>query len=128
MGAISASEEHVAAKSGLRTLALYSLRLGALGFAGPIALVGCYAAGLGGRKEVDFPRRLLRRPRCDHYAEGEQIPTVKGACTSFFSADLDRSFLAVRRQGSRPTVSRVNRCEKDDVALVRQHSGLNGRN
>lgn len=107
MGAISASEEHVAAKPSLRTFSLYSLRLGALGFAGPIALLGYYAAGLDGRKEVDSPRRLLRRPRCDHYAEGERIPTVKGARTSFFSADLDRSFLAVRRQRSRPAAIRI---------------------
>jgi DNA-binding beta-propeller fold protein YncE len=38
----------------------------------------------------------------DHYADSERIPTVKGARTSFFSPDLDRFFLAVRRQGSQP--------------------------
>jgi len=36
----------------------------------------------------------------DHYKESTRIETVKGARTSFFSADLDRFFLAVRRQGS----------------------------
>src|SRR5437016_11982194 len=40
MSAISASEKHVAAKPSLRALVLYFLRLGALGFGGPIALVG----------------------------------------------------------------------------------------
>ena len=36
----------------------------------------------------------------DHYKELARIPTVKGARTSFFSPDLDRLYLAVRRQGS----------------------------
>jgi len=41
------------------------------------------------------------------YAESERIPTVKGARTSFFSPDLDRFFLAVRRQGSQPAAIRI---------------------
>lgn len=36
----------------------------------------------------------------DHYKELARISTVKGARTSFFSPDLDRLYLAVRRQGS----------------------------
>lgn len=36
----------------------------------------------------------------DHYKELARIPTVKGARTSFFSPDLNRLYLAVRRQGS----------------------------
>jgi hypothetical protein len=36
----------------------------------------------------------------DHYKESARIPTVKGARTSFFSHDLGRLFLAVRRQGT----------------------------
>ena len=36
----------------------------------------------------------------DHYKELARISTAKGARTSFFSPDLDRLCLAVRRQGS----------------------------
>lgn len=43
----------------------------------------------------------------DHYAEAERIPTVNGARTSLFSPDLDRFFLAVRRQGSQPAAVRI---------------------
>lgn len=43
----------------------------------------------------------------DHYSEARRISTVKGARTSFFSADLDRFFLAVRRHGSQPAAIRV---------------------
>jgi DNA-binding beta-propeller fold protein YncE len=43
----------------------------------------------------------------DHYAELARIATVKGARTSFFSQELDRLFLAVRRQGSQPAAIQV---------------------
>jgi len=43
----------------------------------------------------------------DHYAEAARIATVKGARTSFFSPDLDRLFLAVRRDGSHSAAIRV---------------------
>lgn len=43
----------------------------------------------------------------DHYRESARITTVKGARTSFFSADLDRLFLAVRRQGSQTAAIRI---------------------
>lgn len=43
----------------------------------------------------------------DHYKELARIPTVKGARTSFFSPDLDRLYLAVRRQGSTPAMIEV---------------------
>jgi YVTN family beta-propeller protein len=43
----------------------------------------------------------------DHYTELARIETVKGARTSFFSPELDRLFLAVRRQGSQPAAIRV---------------------
>jgi len=36
----------------------------------------------------------------DHYTELARIATVKGARTSYFSPELDRLFLAVRREGS----------------------------
>jgi DNA-binding beta-propeller fold protein YncE len=36
----------------------------------------------------------------DHYREMARVPTVKGARTSFFSPDLGRLYVAVRRQGS----------------------------
>jgi DNA-binding beta-propeller fold protein YncE len=43
----------------------------------------------------------------DHYKESARIATVKGARTSFFSTELDRLFLAVRRQGSQPAAIQV---------------------
>jgi len=43
----------------------------------------------------------------DHYSELARISTVKGARTSFFSIDLDRLFLAVRRQGSQSAAIEV---------------------
>lgn len=43
----------------------------------------------------------------DHYKESARIITVKGARTGFFSPELDRLFLAVRRQGSQPAAIRV---------------------
>jgi DNA-binding beta-propeller fold protein YncE len=36
----------------------------------------------------------------DHYKEVNRIPTVKGARTGFFSPELGRLFVGVRRQGS----------------------------
>ena len=38
----------------------------------------------------------------DHYNEKRRMPTVKGARTGFFSPDLGRLYVAVRRQGSTP--------------------------
>jgi len=43
----------------------------------------------------------------DHYKESARIATVKGARTGFFSPELDRLFLAVRRQGTQPAEIRV---------------------
>jgi len=43
----------------------------------------------------------------DHYAELARIATVKGARTSFFSPELDRLFLAVRREGSQPAAIHI---------------------
>jgi YVTN family beta-propeller protein len=43
----------------------------------------------------------------DHYKESARIPTVTGARTSFFSPELDRLFLAVRRQGTQSAAIRV---------------------
>jgi DNA-binding beta-propeller fold protein YncE len=43
----------------------------------------------------------------DHYREMGRVPTVKGARTSFFSPDLGRLYVAVRRQGSSPTAIQV---------------------
>jgi YVTN family beta-propeller protein len=43
----------------------------------------------------------------DHYRESARIITVKGARTGFFSSELDRLFLAVRRQGTQPAAIRV---------------------
>ena len=43
----------------------------------------------------------------DQYKELSRIPTVKGARTSFFSPELRRLYLAVRRQGSQPASIQV---------------------
>ena len=43
----------------------------------------------------------------DHYKELARIMTVQGARTSFFSAELDRLFLAVRRQGTQPAAIQI---------------------
>jgi DNA-binding beta-propeller fold protein YncE len=43
----------------------------------------------------------------DHYKELARISTVQGARTSFFSPDLDRLYLAVRRQSSTPAMIQV---------------------
>jgi YVTN family beta-propeller protein len=43
----------------------------------------------------------------DQYKELARIPTVKGARTSFFSPELGRLYLAVRRQGSQPASIQV---------------------
>jgi DNA-binding beta-propeller fold protein YncE len=43
----------------------------------------------------------------DHYTELARIATVKGARTSFFSPELDRLFLAVRREGQQSAAIQV---------------------
>jgi DNA-binding beta-propeller fold protein YncE len=43
----------------------------------------------------------------DQYKELARIPTVKGARTSFFSPELGRLYLAVRRQGLQPASIQV---------------------
>jgi DNA-binding beta-propeller fold protein YncE len=43
----------------------------------------------------------------DHYREMARVSTVKGARTSFFSPDLGRLYVAVRRQGSSPAEIQV---------------------
>jgi DNA-binding beta-propeller fold protein YncE len=43
----------------------------------------------------------------DHYSELARITTVKGARTSYFSPELARLFLAVRRQGSQPAAIQI---------------------
>ena len=43
----------------------------------------------------------------DHYKESARITTVKGARTGFLSPELDRLFLAVRRQGTQAAAIRV---------------------
>src|SRR5712691_2398206 len=50
---------------------------------------------------------VFEQKDADHYTELARIATVKGARTSFFSPELDRLFLAVRRQGSQPAAIRV---------------------
>lgn len=60
-----------------------------------------YASGGDGAISV-FERQDL-----DHYKELARISTVKRARTSFFSPDLDRLYLAVRREGSTSAMIQV---------------------
>ena len=60
-----------------------------------------YASGGDGEISV------FQEEDADHYKESARIATVKGARTSFFSPDLDRLFLAVRRQGSQSAAIQV---------------------
>ena len=60
-----------------------------------------YASGGDGAISV------FEQKDADHYAELGRINTVKGARTSYFSPELDRFFLAVRRQGSQPAAIEV---------------------
>ncbi len=60
-----------------------------------------YASGGDGEISV------FEQKDADHYAESARIATVKGARTSFFSPDLDRLFLAVRREGSQSAAIQV---------------------
>lgn len=50
---------------------------------------------------------VFEQQDADHYKEVARIATVKGARTSFFSPDLSRLYLAVRRQGSSPAMIQV---------------------
>src|SRR5215472_4927355 len=47
---------------------------------------------------------VFEQQDADHYKEITRIATVKGARTSFFSPDLGRLCVAVRRQGSSPAM------------------------
>ena len=60
-----------------------------------------YASGGDGAISV------FEQKDANHYTELARIPTVKGARTSFFSPELDRLFLAVRREGSQPAAIQV---------------------
>ena len=60
-----------------------------------------YASGGAGAISV------FEQKDADHYAESARVLTVKGARTSFFSPELDRLFLAVRREGSQPAAIEV---------------------
>jgi len=50
---------------------------------------------------------VFEQQDADHYKEIVRTPTVKGARTSFFSPDLGRLYVAVRRQGSTPAQIQV---------------------
>lgn len=50
---------------------------------------------------------VFEQKDADHYSQSARITTMKGARTSFYSADLDRLFLAVRREGSHPAAIEV---------------------
>lgn len=50
---------------------------------------------------------VIRQSDADHYATVSRIETAKGAGTSLFVSALNRLFLAVPRQGSRPAEIRV---------------------
>ena len=50
---------------------------------------------------------VFEQQDADHYKEIARVPTVKGARTSFFSGELDRFYLAARRQGSNSAMIQV---------------------
>lgn len=50
---------------------------------------------------------VFQEDDADHYRELTRVATVKGARTSFFSPELDRLFVAVRRQGSQSAAIQV---------------------
>lgn len=50
---------------------------------------------------------VFEQQDADRYKESARIKTVKGARTSFFSAELDRLFVAMRRQGAQSAAVRV---------------------
>src|SRR2546429_486505 len=50
---------------------------------------------------------VFEQQDADHYKEITRLATVKGARTSFFSAELGRLYLAVRQQGSTPAMIQV---------------------
>jgi len=50
---------------------------------------------------------VFEQKDADHYKEIARTPTVKGARTSFFSPDLGRLYVAVRRKGSTPAQIQV---------------------
>lgn len=50
---------------------------------------------------------IFEQQDADHYKVVGRLLTVKGARTSFFSADLGRLYVAVRRQGSSPAQIQV---------------------
>lgn len=60
-----------------------------------------YATGGEGRISV------FQQEGPDHYRQIADIPTVKGARTSFFSPELNELFVAVPRTGSEPAAIRV---------------------
>ena len=57
----------------------------------------------GGEGEIS----VFEQQDADHYKVVARIATVKGARTSFFSPDLGRLYLAVRRQGYSPGMIQV---------------------
>lgn len=60
-----------------------------------------YASGGGGEISV------FQQTDPDHYSELPHLETVKGARTSLFSPELDRLFLAVRREGAQSAEIRI---------------------
>ena len=50
---------------------------------------------------------VYQQQDADHYQDIGRIVTVKGARTSFFSPDLDKLYVAARREGSHPAEIRV---------------------
>jgi len=50
---------------------------------------------------------VFEQQDADHYREVNRVPTVKGARTSFFSPELGRLYVAVRREGSTPAMIQV---------------------
>jgi len=50
---------------------------------------------------------VYQQEDADHYKEIAKVATVKGARTGFFSPDLGRLFVAVRREGAQRAEVRI---------------------
>lgn len=66
---------------------------------------------------------VFEQQNADHYRELARITTVKGARTGFFSPELDRLYVAVRRQGKQSAAIRVFApSSKESDCVQRSHS------
>lgn len=90
-------------RSALVALLRYKMRsvLTIMGITIEIAAVICFVAI--GKAAIS----IFEQKDADHYGSAARITTLKAARASFFSADLDRIFLAVLREVEQPAAIRI---------------------